>query len=220
LSDLPKYVLPGHYQTTFDEKSGYQHVCLHPSSRTFFGLQWQGFYFTFCTLPFGWKASAFPYHNLGLAVSGAARSYGFPLSQYIDDRHVGQLLVQSSKLPWASSHQNAEAAAYILCFLLLEAGYFVNLSKSQCSPSTFVTFLGFTCDSIRQVFLIPEEKKVKFKVLRENMLASKRVTLKTLQRFAGKAVSFNLAVAGCKLYLREIFKAVAGLVRNSKAAAI
>ena len=42
-------------------------------------------------------------------------------------------------------------------------------------------------------------------------------TLKTLQRFAGKAVSFNLAVAGCRLYLREIFKAIAGLVRNSAA---
>lgn len=35
LSDLTRYVLPGHYQTTFDEKSGYQHVYLRPSSRTF-----------------------------------------------------------------------------------------------------------------------------------------------------------------------------------------
>ena len=218
LSDLPRYVLPGHYQTTFDEKSGYQHVYLHPSSRTFFGLYWQGFYFTFCTLPFGWKASTFLYHNLGLAVSGGARSFGVPLSQSIDDRHLGQLLVQSSKQPWAPSYQNAEAAAYILCHLLVEAGYFVNLSKSQCTPSTFVTFLGFICDSIRQAFLIPEEKKVKFKVLRENVLASKTVTIKTLQRFAGKAVSFSLATAGCKLYLREIFKAVSGLVRNSKPA--
>ena len=154
---------------------------------------------------------------MGLAVSSAARSYGVPLSQYIDGRHVGQLLVQSSKQPWAPcSHQNAEK---ILCYLLLEASYFVNLSKSQCSPSTFVTFLGFTCDSIRQAFLIPEEKKVKFKVLRENILASKTVTLKILQRFAGKAVSFSLALAGCKLYFREIGKTVAGLVRNSKAAA-
>ena len=199
--------MPGHYQTTFDEKSGYQHVYLHPSSRTFFGLYWQGFYFTFCTLSFGWKASAFLYHNLGLAVSGAARSFGVPLSQYIDDRHLGQLLVQSSKQPWAPSYQNAE-----------EAGYFVNLSKSQCTPSTFVTFLGFICNSIRQAFFIPEEKKVKFKVLKENVLASKTVTLKTLQRFAGKAVSFSLAIAGCKLYLREIFKAVSDLVRNSKPA--
>ena len=71
--------MPGHYQTTFDKKSGYQHVYLHPSSRTFFGLYWQGFYFTFCTLLFGWKASAFLYHNLGLAVSGAARSFGVSL---------------------------------------------------------------------------------------------------------------------------------------------
>ena len=47
LSDLPRYVLPGHYQTSFDERNGYQHVCLHPSSRTFFGLQWQGFILLF-----------------------------------------------------------------------------------------------------------------------------------------------------------------------------
>ena len=218
MSDLPKYVLPGHYQTTFDEKSGYQHIYLHPSSRTLFGLYWQGFYFTFCTLPFGWKASAFLYHNLGLSVCGAARSFGVPLSQYIDDRHLGQLLVQSSKQPWAPSYQNAEAAAYILCYLLVEAGYFVNLSKSQCTPSTSVTFLSFVCDSIRQAFLIPEEKKLKFKVLRENVLACKTVTIKTLQCFSGKAVSCSLAIAGCKLYLCEIFKAVSGLVRNSKPA--
>lgn len=34
LSDLPRYVLPGHYQTSFDEKSGYRHVSIHSSSRT------------------------------------------------------------------------------------------------------------------------------------------------------------------------------------------
>ena len=30
LPDLPRYVLPGHFQTSFDDKSGYQHVLLHP----------------------------------------------------------------------------------------------------------------------------------------------------------------------------------------------
>lgn len=100
----------------------------------------------------------------------------------------------------------------------MEASYFVKLSKSQCTPSTSVAFLSFICDTIRQAFLIPEEKKVKFKVLRENVLASKTLTIKTLQCFAGKAVSFRLAISGCKLYLREIFKAVTGLVRHSKRA--
>lgn len=67
-------------------------------------------------------------------------------------------------------------------------------------------------------FLLPEGKKIKFKVLREDILTSKTVTLKTFQRFAGKAVSFSIAIAGCKLYLREIFKAIAGLTRKSRVA--
>lgn len=54
LSDLPRYVLPGHFQTTFDDKSGYQHVRLHPSSETYFGLEWKIIFFVFRTLPFGW----------------------------------------------------------------------------------------------------------------------------------------------------------------------
>ena len=83
LADLPRYVLPGHFQTTFDDKSGYQHVRLQPSSETYFGLEWDNFFFVFRTLPFGWKASAYIYHNLGLVVSHAARSLGVPLSQYI-----------------------------------------------------------------------------------------------------------------------------------------
>ena len=54
-------------------------------------------------------------------------SFGVPLSQYIDDRHLSQLLVQLSKQPWDPSFQNAEAAAYILCLVLVEAGYFVSV---------------------------------------------------------------------------------------------
>ena len=40
LPDLPRYVLPGHFQTSFDDKSGYQQVLLLSSSRTYFGLEW------------------------------------------------------------------------------------------------------------------------------------------------------------------------------------
>ena len=36
LSDLPRYVLPGHFQTKKKKKSGYQHVRLHPLSETYF----------------------------------------------------------------------------------------------------------------------------------------------------------------------------------------
>ena len=151
LPDLPRYVLPGHFQTTFDDKNGYQHLKIHPDSQEFFSFSWRGYYFSFCTLPFGWKASAFLYHNVGLVVTSAARSLGVPVSQYIDDRHVGQLFL-SGPLVCQPSRQLARAAAFILLFLLISAGYFVNLAKSSPQPSTFVKFLGFISDSVLQAF--------------------------------------------------------------------
>ena len=140
LPDLPRYVLPGHFQTSFDNKSDYEHVLLHPSSRTFFGLEWN---FVFCTLPLGWKASVYIYHNLGLTVTNAALSFGVPVSQYIDDRHAGQLCRAPASSTLSSNRVLAEAAAYILCYLLIEAGYFIAIVKSQCVPSIAIRLLGF-----------------------------------------------------------------------------
>ena len=39
-------------------------------------------YFVFRVLPFGWKASAYLCHSLGLIVTSAIRSWGVPISQY------------------------------------------------------------------------------------------------------------------------------------------
>lgn len=48
ITDLPRYVGLNHFQSTpaINGKSGYGHIPLHPSSCTFFGLQWKGYYFT------------------------------------------------------------------------------------------------------------------------------------------------------------------------------
>ena len=165
-------------------------------------LNGKNVFFVFRTLPLGWKASVFIYHNLGLVVSLAARAFGVPLSQYIDDRHAGQLF-SSPMRSISPSAQSAQAAAYIVCYILIEAGYFINISKSQCVPSTIIRFLGFLCDSLRQSFLFPPDKKAKFRSPREGILSSSLVSLKTLQRFAGKAVPFSLAIPGCKLCVRK-----------------
>ena len=103
-----------------------------------------------------------------------------------------------------------------MCYILIEAGHFVNIGKSQCVPSTVVRFLGFLCDSLCQSFLIPSDKKTKFRSLRETILSSSLVKIKTLQCFAGKVISFSLAMPGCKLYVREVFSAIAQLTRSFK----
>ncbi|KAL9978039.1 hypothetical protein ACROYT_G015516 [Oculina patagonica] len=65
------------------------------------------------------------------------------------------------------SLERTKAAAYIMCYLLIEAGYFIGLDKSQLVPSTWVRFLGFVCDSVRQAFLVSKDKKVKFAAFRD-----------------------------------------------------
>ena len=48
---LPKYVHKGFYQTVSDNKSGYNYIKLHPSSHTYFGFQWRGWYFVSECIP-------------------------------------------------------------------------------------------------------------------------------------------------------------------------
>ncbi|KAL9961199.1 hypothetical protein ACROYT_G030099 [Oculina patagonica] len=114
------------------------------------------------------------------------------------------------------SLERAKAAAYIMCYLLIEAGYFIGLDKSQLVPSTWVRFLGFVCDSVRQASLVPEDKKVKFAALRKDILSSPYVGLKTLQRFSGKVISFSLAIPGCKLYVRDVFRAISRISGSTR----
>ncbi|KAK3698766.1 hypothetical protein QZH41_014521 [Actinostola sp. cb2023] len=192
ITDLPRYVGLDHFQTTFDDKSGYDHVRLHPASRKYFGLEWSGWYFVYSTLPFGWKASAYIYNSIGLVATSFIRSLGVPCSQYIDDRHVGQLRLPQNSTCRFSGYQLAEMASFIACSVLLSLGYFIGLKKSVLVPQTVIRFLGYLCNSHKQAFILPEDKRLKFSTLRESILENKSVSLKNLQKFTGKTTSFAL----------------------------
>ena len=129
-----------------------------------------------------------------MAATSYARSLGVPCRQYIDDRHVGQLAPchRPSKpdIEW-SNLEYADAAAFICASFLISLGYFIGLSKSSLAPQQVVTFLGFIVDSTLCAFLIPEVKKKKFTDLRESILKGRSVSVRTLQRFAGKITSFS-----------------------------
>ena len=188
-----------HFQSTMDDKSGYDYVRLSPKSRTYFGLEWCGWYFVYNTIPFGWKASAYLYHTIGMAATSYARSLGVPCSQYIDDRHVGQLAPchcpSKPDIEW-SNLEYADAAAFICASILISLGYFIGLSKSSLAPRQVLTFLGFIVDS--------------------TLCAGRSVSVRTLQRFAGKITSFSIAVPSAQLYAQEIYRAISGYSKSSR----
>ena len=202
ITDLPSFFFEQyHYQTKLDDKSGYDHVKLTENSRTFFGIAWEGYFFVYNTLPFGWSPSACIYRTIGLAASHFIRSNGVPLSQYIDDRHIGQIRLKPSIQSAWSNVELAEAAVFTASLVLVRCGYFIGTQKSVLRRSQKILFLGLISDSVTQSFLLPPEKKESFARLRESIIASQSVSTKTPQRFASKVISFSLAVPAARLYI-------------------
>ena len=218
ITDVPRYVCKGSYQTTCDDKSGYDHVRLSADSKTYFGLQWNGWYFVFNTLPFGWKASAYLYHSIGLIATSYIRCHGVPCSQYIDGRHFGQLQIQrNAPLCSWSDFERAQAALYIACYILIDLGYFIGLKKSTLVPTQTPIVLGYVIDSMKTAFLMPLDKKLKFASLREDLLSHKTVSLKSLQKFVGKINSFTLVVPAARLYSRVACHAMSKALKSPRA---
>ena len=218
ITDLPRYVHKGDFQTRCDDKSGYDHVRLSAESRTYFGLQWNGWYFIFNTLPFGWKASAYLYHSIGLIATSYIPSHGVPCSQYIDDRHFGQLQIRCNAPPCSwSDFQRAQGALYIACYILIDLGYFIGLKKSNLVPTQAPIFLGYVIDSVETAFLMPLDKKLKFAALRENLLNHKTVSLKSLQIFVGRINSVTLVVPIARLYSRVACLAISNALKSPRA---
>jgi hypothetical protein len=68
--------------------------------------------------------------------------------------------------------------------------------------------LGLTVNSETRQFLIPDDKKVKFIDLRENILMQDWVSVLTLQKFMGKCVSFKLCFPAAVLYIRAMAREI------------
>ena len=127
LGDLPRYVSRNSYQTILDDKSGYDHLLLTEESRTFFGIQWGGWLFTYNTLPFGWKSSPYIYHTTGLVVSHFFRSRKIARSLYTGDRHTCLLQVSLSQGAFtllegddARNFAAAKSAIFVVAYYLIK----------------------------------------------------------------------------------------------------
>lgn len=112
VSDLPRYVSRKSYQSVLDDKARYDHILLMDDRRTYFCIQWGGWYFTYNTLPFDWKISPYFYRNTGLVATRFFRSLKVPCLLYIDDRHNEQLQISLDNIKTSAIRSEAD-----ICFL-------------------------------------------------------------------------------------------------------
>jgi hypothetical protein len=116
---------------------------------------------------------------------------------YLDDILI---LAQTPRL--ASSH------CLKLKGLLERLGFSLNLKKSELTPVQSFTYLGLAWDSVNQTVALPPDKRADIQETASRILASKRVTSRTLQRFLGKANFACIAVPHGRLMCRPIQRCV------------
>ncbi|VDI71078.1 Hypothetical predicted protein [Mytilus galloprovincialis] len=213
LVDVPRTIKQNAYLTKLDDKSGYDNVFVTESSRMLLGFQWGGHYFCCNTLPFGWKNSAYVYHNLNLQAISFLRKKSISCLLYIDDR-----LIESfngyiePRLDNELMRSNIAIKYSVKLFVNL--GYFLNIDKSVLIPTQSIVFLGMIIDSVKASFFITKKRKEKFCALRESILKKSTCPITILQKFVGICISLSLAIPGAKLYTstcnRAISKAIKG----------
>lgn len=165
LKHVHRIVGPGARMVSFGAKSGYNHIKLSANSETFFGIQFAGWLFTYTTLPFGWFASPNVYQTVGTTVTSYLCSLGVLNTQYIDDRMAAEAFTLSKQL--VPGRADARCLSYALVELLTRLGYTLALHKLVVFPTTSLRHLGFTIDSVKQAYLLPDDKRRSFADLKD-----------------------------------------------------
>eukprot|EP00732_Lithocolla_globosa_P005907 Lithocolla_globosa_v1_NODE_6454_length_1086_cov_2.369544.p1 type:complete len:152 gc:universal NODE_6454_length_1086_cov_2.369544:528-73(-) len=85
------------WASTIDLKNGYYQVHIVKEAQTYFGLKWQGVYYVYTCLPFGWNRSAYIFQTITVAATAYVRHLGVPAQMYIDDAIIGNIGYKNKK---------------------------------------------------------------------------------------------------------------------------
>ena len=140
---------------SFDLKSGYHHIDIHPDFQSFLGFSWQvggvtKFYY-FTVLPFGLASAGHIFTKVVRCLVKHWRALSIPIIVYLDDG-----------LGISESFEEASANALRVRADLIRSGFVINSKKSNWSPVTSLTWLGVDIDSDLGLFAYLRERLSQF----------------------------------------------------------
>ena len=168
----------GDYFVTFDLKSGYHHIFIHPDSTQYLGFQW-----TFTVLPFGLNCASHIFTNILRPLVEKWRGKGTRAILYIDDGINGRKNYDAAKIAGQTVYGDLRAA-----------GFVCNAEKCNWEPTQEGRWLGMIVKTSDMTFTAPPEKINKLKAKLGTCLKSGRMTAKALASIAGTLSSLSLAV--------------------------
>jgi hypothetical protein len=182
---------------TWDLKSGYYHVPIHPEYRKFFGFKIGGRYGVYNVICFGLSEACYAYAKIAQEPLIELRARGFPVSGYIDDGHTA-----------ARTYGRTLRPGYLIIRLLAALGAFFGLPKRNLKPLQELKWLGFLLNTLEETFKVAPSKLAKIKAALLEAIRKPCTTTRDLASLAGKLVALSPAVLPALLFSRAIFQAM------------
>ena len=187
LNLIPDLCNRGDFLFTFDLKSGYHHVDIHPDCWTYLSFSWSTNgvrkFYKFHVLPFGLSTACYVFTKLLRPLVRHWRSFGYRVILYIDDG-----IAIASSLTKCVTIRNAILSD------LEKAGLVLNIKKSHLVPQRVGAWLGFIIDLEHGMFLVPQEKISKLQNSISSVVLFGRVPVHLLARIVGQIISMSLAI--------------------------
>lgn len=208
LPTFRKGIRPHDYLIGLDLHSGYHQVRVKPGCEKWFGFEYEGAYYGYASIPFGWNVAPYLFSTLTTLPMQFLRSYGYHGLVFIDDFSV----VISGDL----SPEQRHWVVWRVTALLWLCGFFVSKKKCTLVPTRTLRLLGFVVDVAAQQFRVPQDKITDLLALvRAATARDAMVTIPALQRLVGKAQSMSLAAPPVSIFLRTSWDLLAKAQRRN-----
>ena len=148
-----KLMTPGCYFAVVDISKAYRSVPVHPTHRKLQGFKWMfgpldsSKYCYFNFLCFGLSCAPGIFARISNSINRMMKRRGFKCVV----NYLGDFLIIGG------TYEECQVALSVLINLLISLGFSINWNK-VCGPSTTITFLGVTLDSILMQSEIPYDK--------------------------------------------------------------
>lgn len=198
LSHTLSVLLPGDFTVAGDQKKGYLHMQLHPASRRFLGIRFDGVTYVFAAVPFGLGSAVWAFSSVMRAAYLPLRMAGWRMTFMLDD--------------WLSGWRQRVACwlgSLIYVRIVCSLGFHLGLAKCQLTPHQVTLYQGMLIDSGQGTVVIPAAKLQAFDLQLSVLLATELVTRRMLAKLAGLVASFFPGVWLGPLYMHAVFKMIA-----------
>jgi hypothetical protein len=194
LNTIASVVPPGCWMASIDLKDAYFHVSILRSHRRFLRFRWKGQAFQFRAMPFGLSSAPRVFTKLLQPLMAFLRTRGISVYVYLDD------ILVTAPSPLLANQAVRETAQ-----VLLHAGFIINLSKSELSPTQDITYIGgrFRTD-LGMIFLPPARQEALQACVRTFLMVGQYKPAHQFLRLLGLMAACLSVVKLARLFMRPV----------------